>query len=40
MEKAGTLKPILNSDEAGWGHPSEPVKSFVKNFYIKRKKPC
>jgi hypothetical protein len=40
MEKAEQLKPILNSEEAGWCHPYELVRSFARDFYTKRRKLC
>lgn len=27
-------KPILNTEEAGYGHPSDMIKLFARNFYI------
>lgn len=29
-----TPKPILNTEEAGYGHPSDILKLFARNFYI------
>lgn len=35
MEKGGgKQKPLINSEEAGWGEPSDVIKAFARDFFL------